>query len=118
MTLAKQLQNIYKGDYHKELGEKFQNLLLSYQREKGNYEKWNENDIILITYSDSVRKKGEFPLKTLNRFLVNHLKEQFTVVHVLPFFPYSSDDGFSVIDFRKVNPEMGDWEDIESLGKQ
>jgi sucrose phosphorylase len=37
-------------------------------------------------------------------------------VHILPFFPYSSDDGFSVIDYAWVDPELGRWSHIEELG--
>ena len=53
----------------------------------------------------------------MQSFLNTQLKEEVTIVHLLPFFPYSSDDGFSVIDFRKVNPELGGWKDIEVLVK-
>ena len=38
-------------------------------------------------------------------------------IHILPFYPYSSDDGFSVIDYKKVDPACGTWENIESLRK-
>lgn len=81
------------------------------------HNKWSENDVALITYGDSVEKKGEAPLKTLNKFLRKHLSETISVVHVLPFTPYSSDDGFSVVDYFKVNPNLGEWSDIESLSE-
>ncbi|MDY6830697.1 MAG: sugar phosphorylase, partial [Thermodesulfobacteriota bacterium] len=45
------------------------------------------------------------------------LKDAFSAVHVLPFFPYSSDDGFSVIDFYRVDPDLGTWDDIAALGR-
>jgi sucrose phosphorylase len=80
-------------------------------------EKWNEKDVVLITYGDSIKTEAETPLRTLHNFLNKNLKEQLSVVHILPFFPYSSDDGFSVIDFRKVNPELGDWDDIVAINK-
>ena len=38
-------------------------------------------------------------------------------VHLLPFFPFSSDDGFSVTDFWKVDPRLGTWNDVALLGK-
>ncbi|KAF2956610.1 alpha-amylase family glycosyl hydrolase [Marinitoga sp. 38H-ov] len=76
-----------------------------------------EKDVILITYGDSIKKNGEKPLNTLHKFLNEHVKGIINTVHILPFFPYSSDDGFSVIDYKKVNPELGDWEDIEKLSK-
>ncbi len=76
---------------------------------------WSEKDIILITYGDSIEKKGEAPLKTLNRFLHEHCQESINSVHILPFFPYSSDDGFAVIDYSSVNESLGNWHDIEAI---
>ena len=76
---------------------------------------WDERDVILITYGNSLLGQDEKPLKTLQRFLEQYLCTVFNSVHVLPFFPYSSDDGFSVIDYRQVNPELGDWEDISHI---
>ncbi len=76
---------------------------------------WDERDILLITYGDSIRSQGEAPLRTLHRFLRRYLAETFSSVHVLPYFPYSSDDGFAVIDYLQVNPELGEWPDIERI---
>lgn len=76
---------------------------------------WNQSDVILITYGNSVTEKGSAPLSTLHRFLADHLKETLSIVHILPFFPYSSDDGFSVIDYTQVNPDLGTWEDINRI---
>ncbi len=61
----------------------------------------SEKDIMLITYGDSIIKEGEKPLQTLNHFLNTFTKDQMTNVHLLPMFPFSSDDGFSVIDYEK-----------------
>ena len=76
-----------------------------------------EKDVILITYGDIVKSQGERPLETLKRFASQHLKDSFNTIHLLPFFPYSSDDGFSVTDYRTVNPLLGDWKDIEEISK-
>ncbi|MBF2079700.1 MAG: alpha-amylase [Synechococcales cyanobacterium T60_A2020_003] len=80
--------------------------------------KWSQNNVLLITYGDSVVDVGESPLVTLDRFLAEHLQGIVTGVHILPFFPYSSDDGFSVIDYCAVNPELGTWEDIQHIASQ
>ncbi len=72
-------------------------------------------DAVLITYGDQFRSPGEPPLQSLHRFLRTHLKESISAVHLLPFFPYSSDDGFSVIDYRQVNPDLGTWEHVRVL---
>ncbi|MDJ0715419.1 MAG: alpha-amylase family glycosyl hydrolase [Prochloraceae cyanobacterium] len=78
--------------------------------------KWSENNVQLITYGDSVVSNGEdHPLLTLACFLEKYLLDTITGVHILPFFPYSSDDGFAVIDYLEVNPELGDWEDIKRI---
>jgi glycosidase len=75
-----------------------------------------ERDAILITYGDQVREPGEPPLRTLARFCQAHLAGLVSGVHVLPFFPYSSDDGFAVIDYRTVDAPLGTWEDVARLG--
>jgi sucrose phosphorylase len=77
---------------------------------------WSESDAVLITYGDSLKRDGEMPLQTLNTFLNKYLKGVFSGVHVLPFYPYSSDDGFSVIDYEAVNPSLGDWSHIREIG--
>ncbi len=76
---------------------------------------WDEKSNILITYGDMVTDENEAPLVTLHKFLKKHLSKELSGVHILPFFPYSSDDGFSVIDYRQVNPDLGTWEDIERI---
>jgi len=76
---------------------------------------WNETDVLLITYGNSIRRSGESPLHTLHRFLSDHLRDTFSGIHILPYFPYSSDDGFAVTDYLQVNPELGDWSDVERI---
>lgn len=84
---------------------------------QSHYNYWDEDDIIMITYGDSVIDGDERPLVTLNRFLHRYCKNTVNNVHILPFFPYSSDDGFSVIDYSSVNESLGTWEDIEALAE-
>lgn len=78
---------------------------------------WSEADIVLITYGDSIIKADQPPLHTLKRFLDNHVKNTINSVHILPFFPYSSDDGFSVIDYSSVNESLGTWQDITEISE-
>ncbi len=75
----------------------------------------SERDAILITYADMVSQPGEKPLTTLSDLLSRQLEETISGVHILPFFPYSSDDGFAVIDYRAVRVDLGGWSDIESI---
>ncbi len=83
-------------------------------REKAHF---SQEDIFLITYGDTLNKTGEAPLETLCQFAESRFKEVFSTIHILPFFPYSSDDGFSVVDFFEVDPKLGDWQNILSLGR-
>ncbi|MDF3128983.1 sugar phosphorylase [Kiritimatiellaeota bacterium B1221] len=79
--------------------------------------RWSEKDAILITYGDSVKQEGEAPLKTLTHFVRNHLGDAVSLVHILPFFPFTSDDGFSISDYEAVRPDLGSWEDIKNLNE-
>ncbi len=76
----------------------------------------SERDSILITYGDQVQAPDVAPLRTLADFCETHLAGLISGLHILPFFPYSSDDGFSVIDYRAVDPDLGAWADVERLG--
>jgi sucrose phosphorylase len=78
---------------------------------------WNESDVVLITYADTVQRAEEKPLQTLHCFLGDCLSESVSSVHILPFFPYSSDDGFSVMDYLAVNESHGNWADIERIAR-
>ncbi len=77
-------------------------------------ERFTEKDIILITYGDLVHGKESSSLKTLAKTAYTHLK-YINTLHILPFFPYSSDRGFSIIDFETVDPNLGTWDDIHDL---
>lgn len=77
---------------------------------------WDQTDHVLITYADQVTEPGRPPLETLREFLLDRgLGDLLSIVHILPFFPYSSDDGFSVIDYRRVDPALGDWDDVDAF---
>ena len=75
------------------------------------------NDCMIISYADSISAEGEVPLQTLRRFLSIHVGDTFGRLHLLPFFPSSSDDGFAVIDYRMVDHHVGGWCDIEDLAQ-
>lgn len=77
---------------------------------------FSQNDVALITYGDTLLRPGQSPLATLGDFITRHLASAVSMIHFLPFFPWSSDDGFSVKDFYTINPELGTWEDVASIG--
>ena len=80
---------------------------------------WSERDVVLITYGDQVSEPDRPTLATLDRFLSEYeLDQAFSIVHFLPFCPYSSDDGFSVIDFRQIDERLGDWSDLRQIARR
>lgn len=82
-------------------------------------ERWNQEDVVLISYADSLldTEQGHYPLQVLHEFLQDYVKDAVNTIHLLPFFPFSSDDGFSVIDYVKVEPDFGDWPDIQAISQ-
>ena len=76
---------------------------------------WDESDCLVISYGDSILQAGEKPLHSLKRFLDKQVKGRINGVHILPFYPFTSDDGFSVLDYSSVNESLGDWDDIERI---
>ena len=77
-----------------------------------------ERDALLIAYPDQVQTPGVSALACLREFAASYLESLVSGIHLLPFFPSSSDDGFSVTDYRAVDPRYGSWQDIEKLGRQ
>ncbi|CAD5355865.1 putative glucosyltransferase [Enterobacter cancerogenus] len=76
---------------------------------------WDEKDVVLITYADQFMAPGEGALSAFTRFYNKWLSDSFSHVHLLPFYPWSSDDGFSVIDYHQVAPETGTWQNVAEL---
>lgn len=123
--LVMQLQVIYQGITLKTPLEQIASRLIAKMELAENargpkpfQNRWNESDIVMITYGDSIVKDGEKPLVTLKHFIDTHLSDELSAVHILPFFPYSSDDGFSVLDYSSVNESLGDWCDISAISNE
>jgi sucrose phosphorylase len=76
---------------------------------------WDQSDALMITYGDSLQVAGEKPLVTLKHFLDEWTDGVVSGVHILPFYPWTSDDGFSVLDYSSVNESLGDWNDIRAI---
>ena len=120
-TIRRRFQKLYGAIVADQLLERFYHILGRYgvgvdtrQTER----LWSEKDAVLITYADMVSKKGEVPLDTLRHFCAERLKGAFSIVHLLPFYPWSSDDGFSVVDYRQVDERYGAWEHIRSFADE
>ena len=78
---------------------------------------WDERDAWLITYPDQFRRAGEAPLATLRTVMEEDLEPWLGGLHVTPFFPWTSDDGFAVTDYLAVDERYGAWTDVEALGR-
>ena len=102
LMLASRLLEIMRLECQYHQPERYKNL-------------WDQGMVTMITYGDSIQRAGEKPLSTLHYFLNAHLKETISCVHILPFFPWSSDDGFAVMDFSSVNESLGNWDNIEAI---
>jgi sucrose phosphorylase len=113
------LQRIYPEDLATRLATEIFDLIQDTLCPSGqeNLKKWNHNNVLLITYGDSVIDGQRPPLEVLAEFLEKYLEGTVTGIHILPFFPYSSDDGFAVIDYLQVNPELGDWEQVKRIAQ-
>ena len=92
--------------------------MIDSEKEFKRINRFTEHDLVLITYGDLLLSEELSPLKTLGQFLGENLglQEIFSTIHILPFFPYSSDRGFSITDFKAVHFSLGTWEDIEQIG--
>ena len=76
---------------------------------------WSEDDAFVITYGNSIKDGAHKPLDLLFAFLDEYLADTINSVHILPFFPFTSDDGFAVTDYSAVNSELGEWADINRI---
>lgn len=123
--LLKQLQVIYEGVTLNDSVDAIADKLLTQMALSDDAQgptpflnRWNASDIVMITYGDSIVSDSEKPLVTLKQFIDRHLSNELSGVHILPFFPYSSDDGFSVLDYSSVNESLGDWQDISAISER
>ncbi len=92
-------------------------LMLEWEKYFNPEDRFTEQDVILITYGDLIKTPNQKPLRTLTELTENYLKGVINFLHILPFFPSSSDRGFAVMDFEEVDPNLGTWDDILELKK-
>lgn len=116
--IEKLLQFIYPHADSKALLLEIENIKKKHVADiKKNEFSITEKDVMLITYGDQVSTVDEPPIKTLHKFLNSTIKNWINSIHILPFYPYTSDDGFSVQDYVAVNPALGNWENIEEMAQ-
>ena len=81
-------------------------------------DQWSEKTTVLITYANSITSTNNMsPLSSLQKFVSSKCQQFIDTVHILPFFPSSSDDGFAVKDYYNIDNEFGDWKDIINISK-
>ncbi len=122
-SLSRQLCSLYGPAPGRRAARKIRNLIdrwaapLAEVAARRSGASLTERDVLLIAYADQVREPGQAPLRTLANFCEKRLRDIVSGIHVLPFYPWSSDDGFAVKDYYKVDPAVGDWEDVASLAR-
>jgi sucrose phosphorylase len=118
--IGEHLSQLYPGNNTQSLTERLiseMGMGRNLQAPRALHNNWDERNCIVITYGNTIKRTNEAPLLCLHRFLNSHLAGFIDTVHILPFFPFSSDDGFSVMNYLEVNPTLGNWKDIEAIGK-
>lgn len=115
--LQQKLTTLYGADRAADVLQRITALLAEPRPPRSPYA-LSQRDAVLITYGDMVTRDGERPLETLRSFLDQTINGVVNTVHILPFYPYTSDDGFSVVDYFAVNPALGTWDDIAALRRQ
>ncbi|MBN1055569.1 alpha-amylase [Clostridium botulinum] len=117
-SVIDKIKFIYGENYKEEYKEEFDKLISKWENEKFNKaDEVSEKNVYLITYGDSIYEEGVPTIQTLNKFLKEEVKGTITDVHILPMFTYTSDDGFSVVDYMEIDKNLGSWEDINTLSK-
>ena len=115
--ILKILSDLY-GNKSKSIYAKIEDLVEKYDEIKSEDDSWvDENDVMVITYADTIISKDASGVKNLNELFEKYIKNSVSAIHLLPFFEYSSDDGFSVIDYKKLNNEVGTWKEINELSQ-
>ncbi|MBK9600567.1 MAG: sugar phosphorylase [Anaerolineales bacterium] len=114
--LLDHLTFLYGENESTRLLERTKNLLSKYRpRIKSRNSELSEQDSILITYGDQIQASKEKPLQTLRKFCEIYLTDTISGIHILPFYPWTSDDGFSVVDYRQIDPALGNWDDVSAM---
>ncbi|EGL0977266.1 sugar phosphorylase [Listeria monocytogenes] len=112
------LRKIYQAAYQPAYLEKMLACAENYSNNaRGSIDTISEKNVYLIAYGDSIFEKNKHPLQTLNEFLQEYAQDIITDVHLLPIFPSTSDDGFSVTDYKQIDEQLGDWDDVQKMSE-
>ncbi|HAO5822856.1 TPA: sugar phosphorylase [Listeria monocytogenes] len=112
------LRKIYQAAYQPVYLEKMLACAENYSNNtRSSIDTISEKNVYLIAYGDSIFEKNKHPLQTLNEFLQEYAQDVITDVHLLPIFPSTSDDGFSVTDYKQIDEQLGDWDDVQKMSE-
>ncbi len=112
--IEQRLKNIYKEKYKPKFFEMMKSTIEKFEdKDFDKVDAISEKNVYLITYGDSIYEEGIPTIHTLKKFLNNKVGYTITDVHILPMFEYTSDDGFSVVDYMKIDKNLGNWESIK-----
>ncbi|MGH3099401.1 MAG: alpha-amylase family glycosyl hydrolase, partial [Thermoleophilia bacterium] len=111
------LDALYDSEVGDRVAGELERMLAAGAAPRGRERLWDERDAWLITYPDQFRRAGEAPLATLRTVMEEDLEPWLDGLHVTPFFPWTSDDGFAVTDYLAVDERYGTWADVEALGR-
>ncbi|MBT7404703.1 MAG: hypothetical protein HN754_01180 [Opitutae bacterium] len=121
-TIRKRLANLYGVEEADTLLDRFFHMIGRYgvgvNRTNLSSKVISQKDAVLITYADMVSDEKAHPFSTLKEFCTARLKGAFSAIHILPFYPWTSDDGFSVVDYREVDKRYGNWDDVSRLSEE
>jgi len=118
-TINKRLHRLYSTEIAERAVNDLIDLIFKYkQRIDSQVYHLSEKDVILISYGDQVHRDHEPSLETLGEFMDKHLQGVINSIHILPFYPSSSDSGFSVVNYSAVDPRMGSWREIDSISSK
>ncbi|MBY7729298.1 sugar phosphorylase [Vibrio splendidus] len=117
-TIFNKVADIYGEEDAHSITQEILVLIEKWKPSAPQYSQWvDETTSYLITYGDSFSRSGEKTLGSMKSFADKYLKDSISNIHILPMFPYTSDDGFSVVDYRKVDEKLGDWEHLNALSE-
>jgi glucosylglycerate phosphorylase len=118
-TINKRLHRLYSPEIAERAVNDLIDLVFKYkQRIDSKPYHLSEKDVVLITYGDQVNRDHEASLLTLGNFMDKYLQGVINSIHILPFYPSSSDDGFSVVNYSAVDPRMGSWREIDLISSK
>src|SRR4029434_2659584 len=119
--IREHLEFLYGADRAPALYDRLQELIARHKHQTGLHPRrrtdlpLTERDVLLITYGDQLHEPEKPPLKSLSEFSEKYVRDLFSGIHILPFYPYSSADGFSIVDYLQVDPALGSWGEIATL---